>query len=357
MCSGLNATVCQNVDTDLDNDNYSPRSVLDAGNCNEDCNDSNALIRPNKADSCGKGFKGIDDNCNGIIDDGEAKYFNDNGCGGSCALTNPKDTVCDSTSDSDNCLDDKYVCNGRNATICQDVDTDNDNDGYSACISGCSTCDCNDSDGSIRPGTTETCNGKDDNCNGYMDEGLGGDSGEPGNDNAWDAPIGMTEATINDCNNSPQVSTSGKTLNLRAGGTSDPADWYWANYYDCGSFNYDDRCPGHGTDGCSGTSPYAQFLNNTGNGMKLCLYFKCQYGDNRLKSGMTCRSGTKVTDGTDIDPTGQGCCCTGNNCVAGTDNWDCDGTDDESGWVYVRITPDGATPSCQTTYSFKIDGE
>jgi hypothetical protein len=39
--------------------------------------------------------------------------------------------------------------------------------GYSA-VSG----DCNDFDATIHPGATEVCNGKDDNCNGMIDEGL-----------------------------------------------------------------------------------------------------------------------------------------------------------------------------------------
>lgn len=44
---------------------------------------------------------------------------------------------------------------------------DADGDGYFA-TGG----DCNDSDPSINPGAIETCNGKDDNCNGSVDEGV-----------------------------------------------------------------------------------------------------------------------------------------------------------------------------------------
>jgi hypothetical protein len=47
---------------------------------------------------------------------------------------------------------------------------DADMDGY--CDFGPST-DCNDADPSIHPNAPEACNGKDDNCNGQIDEGLG----------------------------------------------------------------------------------------------------------------------------------------------------------------------------------------
>ena len=53
-------------------------------------------------------------------------------------------------------------------SICTDADTD----GYYA-ASACGTAlDCNDNDSSIHPGASESCNEKDDDCDGQIDEGC-----------------------------------------------------------------------------------------------------------------------------------------------------------------------------------------
>jgi len=47
--------------------------------------------------------------------------------------------------------------------------TDNDNDGYAKGGDWCGLLDCDDSDPNVHPGATEVCNGKDDNCDGIID--------------------------------------------------------------------------------------------------------------------------------------------------------------------------------------------
>jgi len=102
---------------------------------NTDCNDSNASIKPGATEVC----NGIDDNCNGSIDEGLTyiTYYADADGDG---YGNPAVSV--------------TSCSGPPA-------------GYVV-----NNTDCNDANASINPGATEVCNGIDDNCNGSIDEGL-----------------------------------------------------------------------------------------------------------------------------------------------------------------------------------------
>ncbi|GAJ09211.1 unnamed protein product, partial [marine sediment metagenome] len=50
--------------------------------------------------------------------------------------------------------------------------TDADSDGYYAQSSCGTLVDCNDDDADIHPGAAEICNGKDDDCDGQVDEGC-----------------------------------------------------------------------------------------------------------------------------------------------------------------------------------------
>jgi hypothetical protein len=76
--------------------------------CGGDCGDSNADIHPGQVEEC----DGIDNDCNGLVDD-----------------------------------------------------VDQDGDGYSSCLD-----DCDDSNAAIHPKAVELCNGIDDNCNSLVDE-------------------------------------------------------------------------------------------------------------------------------------------------------------------------------------------
>jgi hypothetical protein len=142
---------------DVDRDGYDDCS---------DCDDCNAAVHPGAPEVC----NGIDDNCNGQIDEGTLS------CGvGACARTvtacvggvtqtcvpgTPSPEICDGI-DND--------CNGLVD------DTDADGDGSTFCV------DCNDANPAVHPGAAEVCNGIDDDCNGTIDD-LNGQIDPDGDD-------------------------------------------------------------------------------------------------------------------------------------------------------------------------------
>jgi hypothetical protein len=153
-----------------------------------DCNDANAAIHPGATEVC----DGVDNNCNGSVDEGNpgGGYACSTGLLGVCAAGT---TACHAGAIA--CVQNKTptaeVCNGLDdncdGTVDEGVATtfyaDNDHDGYGnphVTVKACSapagfvanSGDCNDANAAIHPGATEVCNGVDDNCNGGVDEGA-----------------------------------------------------------------------------------------------------------------------------------------------------------------------------------------
>ena len=170
-----------------------------------DCNDASSSIYPGSAEICGNG---IDDNCNGSIDEACVlyTYYQDNdgdGYGSNITISNYVSTPpagyvnhqldCDdsnaainpeATEICGNGTDDN--CNGQIDEGCTSYTyyADADNDNYGNPSNSISTyestapagytsnnSDCNDANATINPAATEICgNGIDDNCNGSIDE-------------------------------------------------------------------------------------------------------------------------------------------------------------------------------------------
>ncbi len=68
----------------------------------------------------------------------------------------------------------KEICNGKDDD-CDgriDEDFDRDGDGWPTCAVGTRPADCDDDMPTVHPGATEICNGKDDDCDGEIDEGF-----------------------------------------------------------------------------------------------------------------------------------------------------------------------------------------
>lgn len=146
----------------------------------DDCDDSSASVYPAASETC----DGLDNDCDGVADDADSDrvggtvwYIDDDGDGfgnvesGAVSCDPLSGWVADSTDcdDADHTKNPAVVeadCSGMVDLNC-DGNTpgeDADNDGFLGCE------ECDDTDAAVNPDVGETCDGIDNNCDGYIDE-------------------------------------------------------------------------------------------------------------------------------------------------------------------------------------------
>lgn len=199
-------STCSQITTfykDADNDGYSdgititscerPNSYKTASELiatSGDCDDNNALVNPGASEVC----NGRDDNCNGQIDEtGDIAFYRD---ADGDTYGNPDVFVLACSPSAG------YAANNAD---CNDSDSkehpgqtwykDTDSDGYSDGTENTASCtrpagykvaselkamtsDCNDSNASIYPGALELCDGKDNDCDGAIDDSCVSQTGK-----------------------------------------------------------------------------------------------------------------------------------------------------------------------------------
>ena len=120
---------------------------------------------------------GIDNNCNGQVDEGLSTDADADGHYTPSSCQTPQDDCVDN--DPTMYPGANELCDGKdnncNGEVDENMFKDADQDGSVVPVGGCpvpGTYDCNDNDPKMFPGNTESCDQKDNNCNGAIDEGC-----------------------------------------------------------------------------------------------------------------------------------------------------------------------------------------
>jgi hypothetical protein len=166
----------------------------------------------------------------------------------------------------DNCngqVDDVMVCNCNSAI-------DNDFDGENQCL------DCNDNDGTIHRGATERCNGKDDDCDGTIDEGFDRDG--DGFTSCGTVPGGGVDPRRVDCNDNDAFVFPLKLTDCGLAATPNTGN------------SVDDNCNGYVDETCNCNAT----RDRDGDGFNSCV--DCVDDDPAVRP-----NGTEVCDGKDND--------------------------------------------------------
>ena len=327
---------------------------------NTDCDDLRALTFPGAAEVCND----IDDNCDGVSDDGLAtptlyRDSDGDGYGNPAGARTDCDTLPGYVATATDCDDSRSSANPGATEVCDGVDNDCDGsvDAADASLSGGTTVytdtdgdsygtgsallacgvptatatrsgDCNDALAAVNPAAAETCNGIDDDCDSLVDDADPGRLGGSVFYTDADADgYGLTSATRTACTRpSGTAAAAGDCDDTRA--TASPAASELCN-------GLDDDCDGVDDDGIIGTGA-------------ACAALDCQ---DILDLYPSAPSGTYSIDPT-LDGTGYSAYC---NMTTAGGGWTLIATQDWSGGVWTTTTVRDAVliGSLSTSSDFK----